>query len=236
MKLLRKILFYFSLLLLCVVLIGLLLWYGSKCEPLFYKNLEVKNQKHAEENSRVMTQKILDVRTNLKAPQEHEWTLEFTEYELNHWLEIEGKKRKGIVLPRRISDPRGTIRENEISCGARLDVDWRNYDFEGLVSVDFLPYMEAPNVFKFKIFAFRVGMVPVPKTIVLGILTKIAEELALPVEWLKEDGYHVLRVAFTPGELQSAGRNITIEEVKLGYGKMLVRGSIAEEKDARNYR
>ena len=237
MKLFRKILIYFSLFLLCVLLGGLLLWYASTLEPLFYKNLAVQNVSRAEENSKVMTQKILDVTRDLKAPGEHEWSLEFTEDELNHWLEIEGKKKKGIVLPRRVSDPRGTIRENQIRCGARLDMDWRDFDYEGLISVDFFPYMEEPNVFKLKLYAFRVGMVPLPKTIVLGLLTKYAEEMKLPIEWLKEDGYHVLRVAFTPGELQGpGGRNLTIEEVKLAHGKMLARGRIAADKDSRNYR
>ncbi|MDO4550950.1 MAG: hypothetical protein Q4C96_06825 [Planctomycetia bacterium] len=212
------------------LLAGLLIWYALKCEPTFYKNQKVNNREHAEINSKSMNQKVYALRNDLRNPEAHEWTLEFTEMELNHWLEIDIKKKHPGAIPRRISEPRGIIRENMISCGAKVDLKKDQYAFQGVASVDFLPELVAPNVFEFKIFDIRAGIISLPRGIMLKKLAEIAEELAFPVEWEKKDGYHIMRITFIPGELQSEGRDLTIHEIKLGHGKILIRGSIAAKK------
>ena len=228
MRIIRRILITLLILIILLFLGVLLIWYGTKLEPTFYKNLAINNPERAKLNSDAMKRKINELLRDLQKPTEHEWMLEFTEYELNHWLELDLKKNHPGALSSRVSDPRGEIREEFISCGAHVDARWQGYEYDGVVSVDFLPIIESPNVFRFKILTVRAGVVPLPKTYVLQLLTKLAGDLAVKVEWLREDGYHILRVPLEPGMLRSSdGRDITVKKIELGHGKMLIRGTIA---------
>lgn len=214
-----------------ILLLLLIFWWCLRCQPAYYRNLEVINVERAKENSLAMTRKIAEARNNLRRPEAHDWVFEFSEYELNHWVEIE-RKEKYPGMFRRITDPRGTIREDKITCGTTVDIPNRGFEYDGVLSVDFFPYMKEPNVFAFKIFKFRAGIVSLPQSVTIKQITELAEDHALPVSWIQEDGYHVLVVDFTRGDLslQFENRDVTVKKIELGHGKITISGNIAAKK------
>lgn len=212
--------------LLLLLLLLLFVWWGVNRQPAFYKNMQVSNIDRARENSLSMTRKIVGARNDLSRPEAHDWVMQFNEFELNHWLEIDCKEKYPGLFAHRVRDPRGTIRENKITCGAMLDVKHWGYRYEGIVSVDFLPEMHGPNQFRFKIFNIRMGIVPLPLSLAMTIIQEMAEDRAMDVKWTQEDGYHVLEVDLQPGMMRHGTRNITVKKLDIGHGKIAIHGHI----------
>lgn len=216
-----------------LLLLLLVLWWCLKCQPAFYRDQKIVNVERAKENSLAMTRKIVEARNDLSRPEAHDWVLEFSEAELNHWMEIERKKKYPGLL-RRLPDPRGIIRENKVSIGSTVDIRRNGYEFDGILSVDFLPYMKDTNTFAFKIYSLRAGIVSLPQSMVIKQITELAEDYAYPLTWTQENGYNILETSFSSGNLLWEKREIQVKKIELGHGKITISGWIAAKSGLRS--
>ena len=149
----KKVLGCFLSVLLFLVLLfgglGLWFWHAAKQVPDFYKELEVsqESRQDAEKDSQAMEQKVQRLRHTMKLGRI--WLLEFSQDELNHWLEIAiGEKRPGVI-PHQLKNPRCKILPDRIQAGVMVDAP----EYKGVVSLECVPVISEPNVLELELLS-----------------------------------------------------------------------------------
>ncbi|MDO4574631.1 MAG: hypothetical protein Q4D98_05395 [Planctomycetia bacterium] len=214
------------LLLILIGLIGLgagtawLVWRGVHCEPAFYRDLAVTdaNRDKAIQDARTMFRKVAHLRNRME--KKGKWSLEMTQDELNHWVELDLEAKHPGFLSRRVRYPRVQINGGQLRCGATIDAR----EYQGVASVDIVPSMEAPNIVNIEFRTIRAGVVPLPRKILLDLATEKARELALPIDWRQHNGNPVLRMAFSENELRYGDHPIVLHQVTVKDGKIIIVG------------
>ena len=215
-----------SLLFLVLVLAGLgfYVWHGIYQEPAFYRELAItpETREFAELNSGLMSAKIS--RCDKAMQRKGSWEIELTQNELNHWLAIEIDEKRPGAISRRIQGVRCQLVADVVRIGARVDVD----EFQGVVSVDVVPTVEAPNVLVMELRRIRVGTIPLPRKRLLTLLEEKARELSIPFECLESNGNPSIRIAFSDGELRRGYHSLVLHKILLGAESVSVAGETLE--------
>ena len=228
-KLLKWILAAIGTLVVLLVVLGVCLWFGIQSEPAFYKDLmkEEAECKFVETDSGLMNGKV--AQCNREMNRKGEWSIAFTQNELNHWMATEIDKKRPGTISRRVRDVRCQFDKdpsgrNIVRVGARVNVE----RFKGVVSVDVIPTLKSPNVLDIELCRIRVGSVPLPRRLLLDLLKEKAEEFAIPFEVQYSNGNPVLHVAFSEGELRRGYHPLVIQKLEVGNKQIAVSGDTVE--------
>ena len=217
-----------SVLLFLVVLfgaLGLWFWHAAKQVPDFYKELEVSQEarQDAEKDSQAMEQKVQRLRHTMKLGRI--WILEFSQDELNHWLEIAiGEKRPGMI-PHQLKNPRCVILPDRIQAGVTVDAP----EYKGVVSMECVPKIPDPNVLELELLSVSAGSIKMPGKLFRKIIKRGADSASLPVEVLNRDGKMVLRMPLRKGDLAFEKHIIQVNTLVCEEGKIMITGTIVDE-------
>ncbi len=227
-KIFRWFLLLFFLLFLTAGGIGLYVWNAVHAVPEFYSALEITPEKRvqAEVDSDAMELKFRNWRRDVRRGSA--WILTFTQDELNHWLAIAiCEKRPGIV-PHQLSNPRGEILENgRIRVGVTVNAP----EFQGVVSMELIPRVVEPNVVEVDFVNISVGKLKLlASRIWETILSKVAQDAALPIEVMWRDGAVVTTIRFREGDLFFDNRSIEIHTLHINDKNVQLTGLIHKTK------
>ena len=213
------IILFIAALILCLG--GLLLWSGLKEEPDFYRELAVtsENSEQAQADSDSMRQKVAELRKAIRT-KEH-WEFDCTQDELNHWLAVYIRERHPGMIPRQLKDPRGVVLPDGIRAGITVDTP----EYKGVLSVDILPEVEAPNVLVARLRRIRLGVVSIPLRAVRTIVGEAAQQYALPIEWMESEGEPKLRLKLQNSDIRYDHRDILIESIEIRGRSIHLSGS-----------
>lgn len=225
----KKFLCCFLYVLLFLVLLvgglGLWFWHAAKQVPDFYKELEVSQEARqaAEKDSQAMEQKVQSLRYRMKLGRI--WILEFSQDELNHWLEIAiGEKRPGMI-PHQLKNPRCKILPDRIQAGVTVDVP----EYKGVVSLECVPSMPDPNILEVEVLSISAGTLKMSGKLFKKILKEGAKSAALPLEISDRNGKMILRMPLRKGDLAFEGHVIQVNTLTCENGKIMITGTVVDE-------
>ncbi|MDO4629215.1 MAG: hypothetical protein Q4C70_08540 [Planctomycetia bacterium] len=227
-KIFRWIFLLFFFFLLTAGGVGLYVWHATHSVPEFYSALEITPEKRvqAEVDSDAMELKFHNWRREIR--KSSAWILTFTQDELNHWLAIAiGEKRPGIV-PHQLSNPRGEILENgHIRVGVTVNAP----EFQGVVSMELIPRVVEPNVVVVDFVNISVGKMKIIGPRIWGrILSKVAQDAALPIEVHWHDGTVMMTIRFRKGDLYFDNRSIELHTLHIDGKNVQLTGLIHKLK------
>lgn len=221
-RIFRWILTSFLLLFFTCGALGLWLWHAVSSVPQFYQELAItaEARKAAEKNSDSMERKVRSLRYRLR--KEKMWILEFNQDEFNHWLAIAiGEKRPGVI-PHRLKDPRGLILEDRILAGVTVNLP----EFQGVISVEVFPSITVPNTVDVELKNVSAGTVKLSGKLFQSLIERFAQDAALPIEVLNQDGRMILRCHLREGDLVVDDQTIEVQHLAIAGKSILITGMV----------
>lgn len=174
-----------------LVIVGIasgLLWALLRV-PGFYAQAATTIPQEPEER-KLAAKQLVQETTNLINDIQHadEWAARFKQDEVNSWfLEELTQPKYRDVVPEGVSDPRLVIREGYLQMGFRL----QKKGWNGIVSLQLKPWIEAENQLAIEIESIRAGIVPIPLEDMLHQLTQKLVDEGWEVKWNHANGHDV---------------------------------------------
>lgn len=222
---LRCFLILFAVLILLATVGGLYVWHAVHSVPEFYSALEItpETRVQAEVDCDAMEQKVRVFRHSIR--KSDAWLLNFTQDELNHWLQIAVCEKRPGMIPHQLSHPRGVILEDKIQVGVTVDTP----EYKGVVSFELVPSVPEPNVVDIELQSVTLGnlQLPFPSTHFLGTLVcKIAEDMSLPIEVSYRDALIYIRLRLREGDIMVDNRSIELHTLFLDGKNVQLTGLV----------
>ena len=158
------------------------------------------------------------------------WQAEFTDEQINAWLATILPRNHPQALPAEIRDPRVKITEQEVQVAWR----YQTARFQTVLSLSGQVYLtDKPNQVALRFRGVRAGWVPMPLEQLLQRIRDLARQNGVDLVWSQQDGDPVA-VFQVPAKLERyPGRDIHLETVELGPGKLRLAGRTERVADGR---
>ena len=147
-----------------------------------------------------------------------QWEEEFTQVQINSWIEEDLEKRRLEWKPRGVSRPRLAFIEDTIQVGFQYEHD----GWSGIVSLELKPKIQNQTDLAVEIQAIRAGLLPVPIQDVLRQLTERADNEGFEIRWEKSASGN--DIAVIPLTEWTRTDNPLLEQVKIKDGKIIISG------------
>ncbi len=144
------------------------------------------------------------------------WEQEFTQQQVNAWLEEELPRQYGHRIPRNVSDPRVQFTDGLVRIGFQLS----SRAFEGVVSLDLRPSVPEPNRLEIAVESLSAGLLPLAPASFTDDVSKELDRHGIDHEWQVENGLHHLVVTIVPNR----GDRPVLEEIAVGDAKLRIAG------------
>jgi hypothetical protein len=145
------------------------------------------------------------------------WRATFSDKQINSFLAVDLPEKHPRLLPKKIRNPRVSIRKEEAAIGWQAEGRW-----PAVYSLSIVPYVARPNVLAVRILRIRAGAIPVPLGEVVDGLTLAAKRAGLRLQWQQADGDPVALVEIPHDP--SAPQRLVLDEVELTDGAIVVSG------------
>lgn len=167
--------------------------------------------------SRQMLEKTAELNNVMQDP--GDWSVSYTEDEMNGWLAVDFQQNHAQRLPKEVSDPRVVLESDQATLACRVDSD----DFEGVFSVDLDVFVAQPNMLAFRLRDVRAGSLSLPRSQFLERIESDVDKVGYPVEWREMEGDTVLLVRVDPRI--DKRKRVEISSVELLDGQLRISGT-----------
>ncbi|MDG2384312.1 MAG: hypothetical protein P8N76_21765 [Pirellulaceae bacterium] len=230
MRILRRLLLGFVLLVVVASLAGVGLYLATKSVPEFYTVALKFDAVSADQAGDELEQQVLELHNELE--QGKTWELVVTAEQVNGWLATDLEEKFPDLLPPEVCQPRVNFLDGETHIACQL----KTPQVDTVLSMALEPYLtKEPNEVAIRVAYVRAGSVPVPLKGLLDKVSAAAIEAHLPLQWSQSKGDPValLRVPTDRPELESG---IVIERIRVEDGKFYISGKADESVDVSQYR
>lgn len=191
-------------------MILLLFWWALYSEPQFYAKLQnMRDAGTLEQQSQILQRDALEVRNQIRRG--NGWGAEINQDYLNAWLTEELDTYYPSLARNGIHDPRVCFRVDKVQVGVKLE----RAEFNGIISLDFLPSIPEKNTLDVEILGVYLGKIPAPRRLACEWLKNISKKYAISLEWLERNGNPVMRIKLSDEEAIFEGKKVSVEALYL---------------------
>lgn len=205
-------------LLLVAAVCGLTIHWAARYVPRFYQQAMQVGQAVSRQGSDGMLQRSTALASDLKRG--GRWAALFTAEELNGWLAVDLVENHGGSLPPGVESPRIALETDRLLLGCRYRLGF----FHSVLWLEVEPYLTGTNAVAIRLRKVRAGRLPVPMQSVLQAIDAAVRRSELRIEWSQTDGDPVALVSLPPQQ-DAAGKQFTLDTLRLTAGKLYVAGS-----------
>jgi uncharacterized protein YpmS len=150
-----------------------------------------------------------------------DWTVEFTEQQINAWLMQEYSRRANERSRSLVRNPLVDLEPGRFRIGAQVDAE----QFSGLVSLDVAPHLEADETLVLDVNSIRVGDLPIPASRLIAEVSRHIDQSDWRVTIETEPS---LRVVIPLRELGRSARKLKLTKVDLQVDRITLGGEAPE--------
>ena len=229
MRILRRLLLCFIVLVLMAVtgLVGL--YRASQSVPEFYTVALEFETESAVQAGDELEQQVVELHNELETGQN--WELVLTAEQVNGWLATDLDEKFPGLLPPEVHQPRVAFQDGETRIACRLETP----KVQTVLSMALEPYLtEEPNELAIRVAHVRAGRVPVPLRGLLDKISAAAIKAQFPLRWSQDEGDPVAIVR-VPTEREELRSGIVIESLRVEDGRLYVSGKTEMPVDTSRY-
>jgi hypothetical protein len=181
-----------------------------------------------QQQSREFTKRFADLKNAFSG--EREWEEEFTDEQINSYLEggFVDSNIDRLILPEGISRPRVAFGTDRIQLAFR----YGSGAWSTVISIDlkvWLPKCE-PNVVALELEGFHAGALPISAQSLLERVAEVGRSNGIDVQWYRTNGHPVALLRFGTDQPRTT---VLLDVVKFQPGSLLVKGHAIEPSAAR---
>lgn len=217
-----------SLLLVLLVLGCMASWAlkQTRTVPAFYAEAAAREPQNTDRVRRELEVQVEHLQSSVRKT--GSWSAEFSDEQINAWLESALAAAFPKLLPKGVSDPRVVVEDDHLLAAAL----YKNKRIETVVSCEIrVALTEEPNILAVRIDNLRAGALPLPLD---GFMKKISHEVSksdIEVRWDKaEPDQAPVALVSVPSEHESYVRTpVIVESVRLKDGFLTLTGHTGPE-------
>lgn len=149
-----------------------------------------------------------------------QWQTVFTDEEVNGWLVAMLREHYPDLLPPEVIDPRVAFRNDRCLAGYR----YRGKTIETVISVEGTASLPESDLVAVRLQRAFAGVLPLPMSRVVSEVTRVAQDLGIPIRWSEEQGDPVLLVSVA-GALSTDQQRRQLQRIELQDGKLILAGA-----------
>ncbi len=192
--------------------------------PTFYRQVQPSGRER-QENAERFVERTLQLRND--AANEDRWEAVFTEEQINAWLAEELPRNFSDLLPKEIEEPRIIFEAGRLT----LAFTYLSGPIPSVVWAVLRVHSSEENEITLRIEQIRMGLLPVPESLLVERFQTIRGESSFTLNWSREDDETVARLRYTPRN--GRGRYVAVDDVQVAPGWIRIAGRTERVEAAR---
>ena len=188
-------------------------------EPRFYTAALEPHSPIDATDGDALERNVLQLHNHLRQP--GQWTVVFTQEQINGWLAHDLMEKFPDLLPPEVSQPRVALEPGRLLIGFR----YRTTGLDAVVTlVAELFLTDQPNELGIRFCRARLGLVPISLDPFLSGVTEALLAAGIRLRWTQEDGVPVAVVSLVPLDARYGLADVQLEALQIRQGELWLAG------------
>ena len=190
-------------------------------EPPYYRQALEADPGQQSQASQQMVAQALQLTNQVKY--DPHWEALFTQEQINGYLAVELPQNHPEMLPPEVKQPRVWI----TSQGVYVFFRYRTGALNTVIHILVDAYVTEDHQVALHLRQVRAGMVPLPMSEVVELISQQASRLDVSLRWAQKDGRPVALIQIPP---LRGNRRVVVDSIQLERGQVLIRGRTLESQ------